>query len=88
MIKTGFLSFILELSNKDPKQHDNIQEKQKQLEILYLYFSFILRTSFTKINMYYNNISIFIYKNMGEKNHLILTKYLNKQSKNKLFSTN
>lgn len=67
MIKTGFLSFILELSNKDLKQHDNIQEKQKQLEILYLYFSFILRTSFKKINMYYNNISIFIYKNMGEK---------------------
>lgn len=67
MIKTGFLSFILELSNKDPKKHDNIQQKQEQLEILYLYFSFILRTSFKEINMYYNNISIFIYKNMGEK---------------------
>lgn len=67
MITTGFLSFILELSNKDPKKHDNIQQKQEQLEILYLYFSFILRTSFKEINMYYNNISIFIYKNMGEK---------------------
>lgn len=67
MFKTGLLSFILKISNKDPKQHDNIQHKQEQLEILYLYFSFILRTSFKEINMYYNNISIFIYKNMGEK---------------------
>lgn len=42
MIKTGFLTFILGLRDALQKQQENIKQKQEHLEILYLYFSFIL----------------------------------------------